>query len=156
MLEQFYNKETNTLILPYYFNDKLSDLPNSITNLTFGPCFNQSVGHQGCNISCSRNLPNSITHLTFGYYFDQSIDKLPKNIKELGFASGNKIKNNIPENIENIEIVFLNNENDSMIENIPCHIKQIKINERHRINYLKKIPFGCKVVDEEEKEIFLE
>ncbi len=31
---------------------------------------------------------------------------------------------------------------------------QIKINKRSKINYLKKIPFSCKVVDGEEKEIF--
>lgn len=27
--------------------------------------------------NCPRNLPNSLTHLTFGDYFNQSVDNLP-------------------------------------------------------------------------------
>jgi hypothetical protein len=73
----------------------------------------------------------------------------------LGFDSCNKIKENIPENIECIYIIFYGYGYDSIIDNIPCHIKQIKINDRDGVEYLKKIPFGCKVLDMEEKEIFL-
>ncbi len=59
------------------------------------------------------NLPNSITHLTFECHFNQAVNILPT--KNLGFAFNNNIKNNIPENIENIEIIFFNNQNDSII-----------------------------------------
>jgi hypothetical protein len=115
MLEQYYNKETNTLTLPYDFNDELcnlpldikviifeqdyhkrqyskinrqvNNLPNSITHLTFGNDFNEKVGHQGCeDIKCPRNLPNSITHLTFGFKFNQQVDKLPNSITHLTFG----------------------------------------------------------------------
>jgi hypothetical protein len=93
------------------------------------------VGHQGCE---DINFPHN----------------LPKSIKELTFFSGNKIKDYIPENIENIYIIFCGF--DSTIDDIPCHIKQIKINDRKKINCLKKIPFGCKVVDDKDNEIFLQ
>jgi hypothetical protein len=95
------------------FDKPVDKLPNSITHLTLGTNFNQPVN----------NLPNSITYLRFGYCFDQLFDKLPKSIKKLGFTSNNKIKNNIPENIENIEIVFFNNGNDSIIEKISMPYK---------------------------------
>jgi len=154
MLKQYYNKETQRLTFPYDFNEELSNLPWDIKVIIFEEehskeqysKFNQPVSY----------LPNSITHLTFGCYFNQPVDNLPKSIKKLGFSSNSKIKNNIPENIEDIEIIFFGFHYDSIVENIPCHIKKIKINRRDKINYLKKIPFGCKVVDEEEKEIFLE
>ena len=71
MLAQYYNKETQTLTLPWDFDKELCNLPNSITHLTFEyySKFNQSVD----------NLPNSITHLTFGYWFVQPVNNLPIN-----------------------------------------------------------------------------
>ena len=40
------------------------------------------------------------------------------------------------------------------VENLPFNLKEIKIN-KYKINLLKKIPFGCKIVDEYNKEIFM-
>ena len=47
------------------------------------------------------NLPNSITHLTFGSIFNQSVDFLPESITYLEFKGGdfNQPINNIPNNI---------------------------------------------------------
>jgi hypothetical protein len=142
----YLSKSITHLTFGFRFNQPVNKLPNSITHLTFGFCFNEPMD----------NLPNSITHLRFGHCFNQPLDYLPKSIKELTFDSGKKIKGNIPENIENIYIIFYGYGYDSIIDNIPCHIKQIKINDRDKINYLKKIPFGCKVVDNKDNEIFLQ
>ena len=102
MLEEYYNKKTNTLTIPpnFNFNEELKDLPtdvqivifdqdnsiefskfnrivnnlpSSVTHLIFADCFNQSVD----------KLPESITHLTFGYHFNQKVDNLPKNLTHL-------------------------------------------------------------------------
>src|SRR6185312_6199425 len=97
-LNEYYDEETKTLILPNNFNEELEDLPsdikiiifdedfwkciyskfnkkvdnlsNTITHIMFGSVFNQSVD----------KLPNTITHLTFGYWFNQSVDNLPNAI----------------------------------------------------------------------------
>jgi hypothetical protein len=63
MLEKYYNKETNTLTLPYYFNEELCNLPLNIKVIIFEEILyeNNSKFNQSVN-----NLPNSITHLTFG------------------------------------------------------------------------------------------
>ncbi len=95
MLEQYYNKETQTLKLPYYFDVELCDLPLDTKAIIFEEDyeneqysrFNKPVGHQECgDINCPRNLPNSITHLTFGTYFDQSVYYLPNSITHLTFG----------------------------------------------------------------------
>jgi len=51
-------------------------LPSSITHLTFGDKFNQTVD----------NLPPSLTHLIFGYYFNQPVDLLPHSLLFLKFG----------------------------------------------------------------------
>ena len=38
------------------------------------------------------------------------------------------------------------------VDNLPLNLKEIKIWKRY-VNLLKKIPFGCKVVDENNMEI---
>ena len=78
MLEEYYNKETETLTLPFYFNSLLKDLPLGTKIIIFKDdyyemmysIFNKSVD----------NLPSSLTHLTFGYRFDQKVDNLPSSL----------------------------------------------------------------------------
>ena len=60
MLEEYYNKETETLTLPFNFNSLLKDLPPDTKKIIFednyylnrNSIFNQSVD----------NLPSSLTH----------------------------------------------------------------------------------------------
>ena len=128
------------------FNKSVDKLPKNLTHLTFGKWFNQSVN----------KLPTSLTHLTFGYCFGKSVHILPKSIIELGFYSHHKIKNDIPESVENINIYFHSMvEKNETIENILPTIKQIKVNDKNKLYLIKKIPFGCKLVDEKDREIFL-
>ena len=208
MLEEYYDLKTKTLTLHFYFNEELKDLPvdvkiiifgklstfnqkvdnlpNNLTHLTFGSTFNQIVDNLPKNLTHLTfghyfnqsvdnlpssltyltlgmyfnqkidNLPNNLTHLTIGHCFSQSIDKLPKSIRKLGFYSCSKIRNNIPENIEKIKIIFYGDDAyNSTVKNIPSHIKEIKINAKTKIHFLKKIPFGCKIIDDNDNEIFL-
>jgi hypothetical protein len=75
---------------------------------------------------------------------------------EICFYSCCKIKNNIPNSIEFLNILFFENDKyNELIENISSNVKEIKINDVSKAHFLKKIPFGCKVVDESGKEIFL-
>jgi hypothetical protein len=41
---------------------------------------------------------------------------------------------------------------NKIIDNLPCNIKQIKTNNKSKLQYLKKIPFGCKIIDEDNNE----
>jgi hypothetical protein len=101
------------------------------------------------------NLPNNLTHLTFGCEFDQSVNSLPNSIKELTYWSNSKI-NNISNNVEYINIQFYKNDKyNEVIDVLPLNIKEIRINYRDKAHYLKKIPFGCKIMDENENEIFI-
>jgi hypothetical protein len=125
------------------FNHPVDNLPPNLTHLEFGYEFNQSVD----------NLPRNLTHLTLGQKFNQSVDNLPTNIKELGFSDISFIKNYIPAHISNIKVIFESFTKNQLIDNLPSHIKQIKINDISKIHYLKKIPFGCKIIDVNDNEI---
>ena len=171
MLEKYYNVETKTLTLPHNFDEELKDLssntkiiifeddtigpfysifnksvdnlPNSITNLTFGRYFNQLVDATRKNfiftgapknnvVFDGDNLPKNLTHLIFGFNFSQSVDNLPENLIHLRF--GYKF--------------------NQKIDNLPLNIKQIKM-YKQQIHLLKKVPFECKIIDDDNKEIFL-
>ena len=58
------------------FNKPVDNLPNSITNLTFGNSFDKPVD----------NLPNSIQNLTFCSSFNQQVDNLPNSTISLTFG----------------------------------------------------------------------
>jgi hypothetical protein len=128
-------------------------LPKGLTHLTFGYKFNQPVD----------NLPKGLTHLTFGYYFNQPVDNLPKNIyllkldcfnnnnfiipknvKELYIYNNNILINNLPENIEKINIFFDEENEINKIENLPLLLKEIIIENEHHKKYIK-IPFDTVV-----------
>ena len=98
MFKEYYDTVTKIFILPFNFNEELKDLPD----LIFGHYFNQKID----------NLPSTLTHLTVGYLFNQKM------------------------------------------VNLPLTVKQIKICKQ-QIHLLKKIPFGCKIIDENNIEIFL-
>ncbi len=140
-----FNQSVNNLLpkltdltFGHCFNELINLLPNTITHLTFGYLFNKSVN----------SLPNTITHLTFGHEFIRSVNSLPITIKEIGFYAHNKIKNNIPDSVEYVNIYFSSyTKYNERIENISPNIKVIKINNSNKAHYFKKILFGCKVID---------
>jgi hypothetical protein len=167
----YYNKETNTLDICWYFNEKLKNIPEdtkniifdndsifnhkidifpqNLTHLTFGEDFNQKV-----NI-----LPKNLIYLTFGEMFNQKIDNLPKNLTCLVFGcSFNQKVNNLPKTIKKLSLFNCNNlinnipkyiENinikfccNQKVENLPSTLKEIIIDHEINKKYIKK-PFGC-------------
>ena len=66
-LYDYYNADSHRLSLPNYYNDELLHLPNGIEKIEFmyDSIFNKSLD----------KLPNSITHITFGNCFNSFITK---------------------------------------------------------------------------------
>jgi hypothetical protein len=110
----------------------------------FGKRFNQMVD----------NLSENTAYVRFGNGFNQYIDNLPESIKEMGFYSHHNFKNNIPSNVEIINVYFHNdNRLNKSVENVPPTIKKIRINTVSKKNFITKIPFCCEVVDEFDNKI---
>ena len=134
------NSITHLSINSDFFDKPINKLPILISHLTItSHYFNNSIA----------KLPNSITHLTINCRgFNQKIKKLPDSIIEFGFDSYSKIKNCVPENIENIIIYFDDdNKYNQIINNLPLGVKNIKINNVNKKHYLNKVPFGTIVMD---------
>jgi hypothetical protein len=82
-------------------------------------------------------LPNSITHLTFEVRFNQPVDNLPNSITHLTFG------------------YYFNKQ----LDNLPPFLQQIKFNSKSKeeiLSITKKIPFGCKILNENDDEVFLQ
>ena len=125
----------------FYFNQKVNNLPQNLTHLTFGNRFNQEVN----------NLPQNLRYLTFGYYFNQFVDYLPSNIVEITFCyEFNQKIENLPISIQkiifsthsdyNIELNCLPNfleflqlpeKYDKKILNLPKELKTIKCSKNY-------------------------
>ena len=96
------------------------------------------------------NLPSSLTHLTFGSYFNQKVNNLPSSLTHLTSGSHfNQIVDNLPSILTHLTFGSFFNQK---VNNLPSSLKEIKIHKQ-KVNLLKKIPFGCKVVDENNMEI---
>jgi hypothetical protein len=67
------NKNIKSIIFGMKFDQKIENLPNTLTHLTFGNDFNQKI----------ENLPNTLTHLTFGWKFNQTIENLPNTLTHI-------------------------------------------------------------------------
>jgi hypothetical protein len=135
-----YNKITKTLIISYDFDEELKDIPNdteiiifenenkdsrfnqkvdnlpeNLTHLTFGTEFNQKVD----------NLPQNLIHLTFRMYFNQKVDKLSKNLTHLILNDLFLKKiNNLPKNLTHLTFRCWINEK---LCNLPKNLTYIKI-----------------------------
>ena len=143
MLEKYYNVKTKTLTFPCDFDEELKDLPAHTQIIIFGYYFNQSVD----------KLPKNLTQLTFGFCFDKNVDNLPSNMTHLTFGyCFNQSVDNLPQSLTHLTFVGCNS--IQLVTNLPLTMKEIKICSYH-IHLLKNIPFGCTIIDEHNKEIFL-
>jgi hypothetical protein len=73
----------------------VTELPSTLTHLTFGKYFDQKVN----------NLPKTLTHLTFGEHFNQKVNNLPKTLTHLTFDNNSKFDkevNELPLTLTNI------------------------------------------------------
>jgi hypothetical protein len=73
-------------------NLPVDNLPQSITHLTFGLCFDFSVDH----------LPPRLSSLTFQGVFDQRIDHLPSTLSQLTFTYPSNAKKNFNQTIDHL------------------------------------------------------
>jgi hypothetical protein len=113
----------------------VNNLPQTLTHLTFGCYFNQSVD----------KLPETLTHLTLGDKFNKSVNYLPKNIKNLKLMCDNNLINKLPDHIKKLYVVFYAQEKfNKNIINLPTTIDEIVIENEFYKKYFKNIPFGVK------------
>lgn len=78
VLEEYYNEKASTLTIPFNFNEELKNLPFDIKIIIFEeyfPFWKYSNFNQRVD-----DLPNTLTHLTFGSYFNQKINNLPNSL----------------------------------------------------------------------------
>lgn len=218
---QFYNEETETLTIPHYFNEELTEIPTNakiiifrdnvcdmgqyskfnqkikkntfplnLTQLKFGYVFNQEIEkdilpskltHLTFGATFKQEikkdiLPNSLVYLEFGIFYDTQILKnilptnlihlkfgssfnqeihgvIPPNVKEITLWINKKIIENLPENVETLNIICFEATRKKIINNLPMTIKKIRIKKKEYMEYIEKIPFGCMVTDMNDKEI---
>lgn len=131
--------DPHKIIISSDYPEPINYFPNSITHLRFSSHYKHHIS----------NLPSTITHLDLNLAI---IDLIPSSVTHLILCSKNLIKNNIPDNVQFLRIVFHNNstKEDSMIENIPPTIKQITIYGAKNKKFIKKIPFGCELIIKEQ------
>jgi hypothetical protein len=163
-LQNWYYNETKTLIIPYYFDEKLKYIPIDTKIIIFEDkkidriylkysLFSQNVD----------KLPKNLTHLTLGYYFNKNIDNLPKNLTHLTLGCNfNKKIDNLPKNLTHLTLGCYFDKNidnlpknlthiifgecyNKKVDNLPISLKKLSI-----YNYQKKlfkIPFGCEIIE---------
>ena len=118
--------------------------------LTFGYCFNQSLGY------CLSELVN-LSELTLGYKFNQSIidipcgikklilncdcqhfiDHLPSSIMELELGDDFNLElNDLPSSIKNI--LILNKKYNKKLNNLPNQLECLEISSRYEVPINRK------------------
>jgi len=101
MWEEYYNKETKTLIIPFNFNEELKDLPLDTEIIILEEDFSKTKYSQFNQLI--DDLPNGLTYLSFGYNFNQKVDNLPTNLIHLTFGNlFNKEVDNLPSSLTHL------------------------------------------------------
>ena len=118
-------------------------LPSTITHLTFGHHFNESI--EGCDL-------NGITHLTFGNRFNKSIyDSIPYSVTHLTFGNcfNRPIYNCIPNSVTHL--TFGDNFNHPIYDCIPNSVEYLTYGDNfdqfiqnHIPKNVKYLTFGRK------------
>ena len=156
-----FNKPLSNVVFPigiqkiefgWFFNQDVSNLPNSLTHLYFGIDFNQDVSNlpnrlihlsfDYCFNQDVSQLPNSLTYLTFGKDFNQDVSQLPKSLTYLGFDSNlfsrlNKSLNPYLYQLTGFKI-YNHKHNNIMIERCKINQHNISIREDKLIDLLLK------------------
>ena len=114
-------------------------------------CIETSIFNQKLN---KGDLPPLLTHLTLGASFNQEFNNLPESILELEIHSCYEYIDNLPYFIDTLIIIFdYGDQYNKNITNLPMGIKQIKINDKEKLYFIKKIPFNCLITDLENNTI---
>ena len=98
--------------------------------------------------------------LTIPLNFNEELKDLPSDTKIIIFEEDynkreysqfNQLVDKLPNNLTHLAFGCCFNEK---VDNLPNNLKQLKIFETP-VYYLKKIPFGCRIIDEDDNEIFI-
>lgn len=103
MLEEYYDEQTNTLTVPYYFNEEFKYFPKNIKIINFYQYYDNyyDIYYSSLFDKPIDNLPIGLTHLKFGFNFNQSVDNLPETLIYLSFGvSFNQSVNKLPKNLK--------------------------------------------------------
>lgn len=127
MLGKYYDYSVNTFVVP--------------KNLKY-----LRINGNLCNKVLLDNLPKNLKTLEIVYNLAFDMSNLPNSLEEL------IINFSIPKYGNNIMgTQFFNNVNIQNLivkqTNIPCHLKKIKLLDVNLIEYIKKIPYECEIVD---------
>jgi hypothetical protein len=147
------NKNIKSITFGFWFNQKIDNLPNTLTHLTFCGEFNQKIDNLPNTLTHltfdwysrfnqkTENLPNTLTHLTFGRKFNQKIENLPNTLTHLTFSGEfNQKIENLPNTLTHLTFGWYSDFNQK-IYNLPNTLTYLKISP----NYNKKleVPYGC-------------
>jgi hypothetical protein len=123
------------------FNQRIDNLPSSITDLTLGFYFNQNID----------NLPHGIRDLTLGSNFNQRLDNLPSSIINLTFGQNfNQSIENLPHSINKIIFKsYYDIEFNQEIKKIPLNLTLVDISEIPNRTHLKKLfeKFNIEIIE---------
>ena len=89
----------------------------------------------------------------FGSYFDQSLDKMkfPKLLQTIQFGMHfSQSLDNLPNTILNLIFHSISEE----LTNLPTSLEKMVIQYYEPIESIKKIPFGCEIMDSYNNKIF--
>jgi hypothetical protein len=157
---RYYNQPIQPNVLPkslrllkfntdYNYKIEPNVLPQNLTHLEFGSNYNHQFDP---NV-----LPLNLTHLTLGYNYEHTIkDILPLSCTTLkcnGSYSNTRLINNLPSQIQNLQIMFL----QIPLNNLPYLIKSIQLIYylNNTFELLEKIPYNCDIIDRTNNKIII-
>lgn len=124
-LSQFPASATHlTISPPFDFCNAITCISSTITHLTFGGSFNQSID----------NLPDSIIHLHLGTNFNYPVDHLPPHIHTLVIASVdfNQSLDNLPIHMKKLYLHFQNPNELLLYDHLPnLEVLSIPVHSQH-------------------------
>jgi hypothetical protein len=131
--------QLSRLIFNYKYDKPIDtvNFPLTLTYISFGCNFNQSVNNLPCDLKyllfgrkfneLVDNLPCNLMYLRFSYYFNCTVDNLSCNLIYLEFGNDfNKSVDNLPSNLKYLN--FGNNFNES-VDNLPCSLTHLEFNK---------------------------
>lgn len=120
--------EIKILVLGWFFNQSVENLPLTLKEIVFGNQFNKSVD----------NLPFNLETITFGYSFNKSINNLPNSIKSIKLGQCfNQPIDDLPNTLEKIELGQMFN---NPINNLPISLTELTILSNYERYDVYKLP----------------
>lgn len=120
--------EIKILVLGWFFNQSVENLPLTLKEIVFGNQFNKSVD----------NLPFNLEIVTFGYSFNKPINNLPNSIKSIKLGQCfNQPIDDLPNTLEKIELGQMF---DNPINNLPISLTELTILSNYERYDIYKLP----------------